>query len=283
MGFGFTRWTEWEEKCSSTMPRRFSVCGHDHVNDHLWLQWQRCSSFIITIAGERQKGEKRREMTGGLTMEFVIVLSVLSGWTCVCVCVYGSSASWCLMRQKRGSFMILGINWSQSIPEDQSGIFFGGWPQRKMIKKDALGEKKKKKKGWDQTYRGREESLNEEEVTPVPLLVYSRCITVRDYGGTKWVPDGFGKPLNSTSSGSHWEMIASEVFEVCKRPVCIDRGRKRWREKWQWNSICPAYAVNFASLYPSNSARMCVLPAEVAKLISPSGPRLDSEPDGLTR
>lgn len=43
--------------------------------------------------------------------------------------------------------MILGINWSQSIPEDQSGIFFGGWPQRKMIKKDALGEKKKKKKG----------------------------------------------------------------------------------------------------------------------------------------
>lgn len=88
MGFGFTRWTEWEEKCSSTMPRRFSVCGHDHVNDHLWLQWQRCSSFIITIAGERQKGEKRREMTGGLTMEFVIVLSVLSGWTCMCVCVW---------------------------------------------------------------------------------------------------------------------------------------------------------------------------------------------------
>lgn len=40
--------------------------------------------------------------------------------------------------------MILGINCSQSIPEDQSGIFFVGWLQRKMIKKDALEEKKKK-------------------------------------------------------------------------------------------------------------------------------------------
>lgn len=138
-------------------------------------------------------------------------------------------------------------------------------------------------KGWVQAWRGPEEDLDREEVTPVPVLVYSRCITVRDYGRTKWAPDGFGKPLYPTSSGSRWEMIASEVFEVSKRPMCIDRERKRWREKWQWNSICPAYAVNFAFLYPSNSASMCVLLFEVAKLISPSGPRLDLEPDGLKR
>lgn len=138
-------------------------------------------------------------------------------------------------------------------------VFF--WRQEKRENdQERCSRREVKEKGWDQTCREREreEGLDEEEVTLVPLLVYSWCITVQDYGGTKWAPDGFGKPLNPTSFGSHWEMIASEVFEVSKRPMCIDGERERNGESSDSETLSVLLMQSILPLFIPLTAPGCV-------------------------
>lgn len=185
-------------------PAFLHVCGHDHVEDHLWLHRHWCSSSFINKRREEWLG-KRREMTGGLRMA-ACDYAKRSEWLNSHVCVHASSASWRLMRQKRGSFTILGINWSQSIPEDQSGIFFGGWLQREMIKKAALEEKKKKEmrpdasRTWGRLgWRGGHPGL-----TPCILVMHN----------------GAGLRGNKVGAGWFWQTIKPDLLWVSLRNDC---------------------------------------------------------------
>lgn len=94
--------------------------------------------------------------------------------------------------------MILGINCSQSVPEDQSGTFFKG---EGLTTRGKMLWRRRNKRRWDLMCRRREEGLDEEGVSPAPLPVFSWRIAWGDYGGPKWALDGFGKPLNSTFCG----------------------------------------------------------------------------------
>lgn len=103
---------------------------------------------------------------------FVIVLSVLSGWTCMCVCIV------CFMTSNEPEKRLIydiGYQLRSVYARRSKWYFFGGRKKGKMIKNGALGEKWKKK---DETRRV--ENVNVRKAWMKRRSLWSHYLSTRD-------------------------------------------------------------------------------------------------------
>lgn len=169
-----------------------------------------------------------------------VVISQGMVWRCVCAF---QSTSERLMRQKRGSLMISGINHSQYVQLRSKQNVILNFPEKKndlLINIDYPRYLEKRTRGSRRKAGA--------QFTLVPLKFRASCSLVMHKSKGLWV--------TKWASEVYWWSLLGFI-EKWLAIKCLKSATNQHSIETR-NSIGPAYAVNFPILYPSYCTGLCV-------------------------